>query len=323
MVRLGYVLSSEEHSPRRLVELAAQAEHAGFEVGLISDHYVPWTETQGESSFVWGALGAISAVTRTLIVGTGVSCPTMRMHPAIIAQAAATTEMLMPGRFFLGLGTGERLNEHILGQRWPPIGARVAMLDEAVELIRTLWRGETVSHEGKYFRVEDAKLYSLPAKPPPLYIAVSGPSGARRAGELADGLIGTTPDRETLDAFEETGNRGRKLARLSVCYAATEAEATETALRYWPNGAINGAFMLELALPSDIEAVAAYLRPEDVRSTVVCGPDPRKHIERIEAFVHAGFDDVCIHQAGPAQDEFFDFYSREVIPHVSASGVSA
>jgi G6PDH family F420-dependent oxidoreductase len=224
----------------------------------------------------------------------------------------------MPGRFFLGVGTGEQLNEHIVGQRWPAIAQRADMLEEAIEIIRSLWQGDTYSHDGKFFRVENAKLYSLPSRPPPLFMAVSGPTGARRAGELADGLVSTTPDRETLSAFEATGNRGRKLARLSVCYAASEAEAVEVALRYWPNGALDGAFMLDLAMPSDIEAVAAYLSPEDVRKSIVCGPDPQKHVERIQAFISAGFDDVCIHQAGPDQPGFFDFYRREVIPHLSA-----
>jgi G6PDH family F420-dependent oxidoreductase len=319
MTTLGYVLSSEEQTPRRLVELATRAEQAGFELGLISDHYLPWVEAQGESGFVWSVIGAISRATSRLRIGTGVTCPTMRTHPAIIAQAAATTEQLMPGRFFLGLGTGEKLNEHVVGGDWPPIKTRQGMLYEAIDVIRQLWTGDEVDFEGKYYRVEDAKLYSIPDAPPPLLVAASGKDGAEKAGEIADGLISTAPDREIVEAFEATGNRGHRVARLSVCYAEDEEDAISIAMRYWPNGAIHGSFMLDLALPRDFEAVAGLLTPEQVTGSIVCGPDPRKHIARIEEYIDAGFDEVCIHQAGPEQDGFFRFYEREILPHFQSA----
>jgi G6PDH family F420-dependent oxidoreductase len=319
MVKLGYVLSSEEHSGPDLVRFAAEAEEAGFEFGLISDHFHPWIEDQGESPFVWSVVGAIGQATSRLRIGTGVTCPLIRTHPAVIAQAAATTEQLMPGRFFLGLGTGEKLNEHVVGANWPPINVRGEMLDEAVEAIRQLWSGEMVDHRGRHYTVVDAKLYSMPPAPPPMLLAASGPFAARRAGEIGDGLISTAPKKELIDAFAETGNEGPRLGRLSVCYAESEEEGIETAMRYWPNGAIHGSFMLDLALPSDFESVAELLTPDKVTSSIVCSPDPEKHIARIQQYIEAGFTEICVHQVGPEQEAFFEFYRREVLPHFHRS----
>ena len=218
MTQIGYALSSEEHSPQDLVRNAQRAEEVGFTFALISDHYHPWTNSQGHSAFVWSVIGGIAQVTKRLQLGTGVTCPTMRIHPAIIAQAAATAECLMPGRFFLGVGTGENLNEHILGDRWPPHDIRLDMLTEAVALIRELWSGETVSWWGDYYDVEDARIYSLPTKPPPIMIAGSGPKAIAAAGEIGDGFIGLDPKKETVQTFVDAENGDKPhYEQLTVC----------------------------------------------------------------------------------------------------------
>ena len=205
MITLGYKLSSEEQPAADLVRYAQMAQDTGFGFALISDHFHPWTDRQGQSPFVWSVLGAIAQATQRLVVGTAVTCPTMRIHPAIIAQAAATTATLMPGRFFLGVGTGENLNEHVVGQGWPETEVRQARLEEAIEIIRLLWKGGNQSYHGRYFTVENARLYSLPDSPPPLYVAVGGPRSADLAGRVGDGMIGTDPDASLLSAFDRAG----------------------------------------------------------------------------------------------------------------------
>src|ERR687883_157173 len=190
MVELGYALSSEEHTPNDLVRYARRAEEVGFAFALISDHYHPWLDQQGQSPFVWSVVGAIAHATQRLRLGTGVTCPTMRIHPAIVAQAAATAAAMMPGRFFLGVGTGENLNEHILGDRWPEADVRREMLEEAVEVIRLLWQGGQRSHHGRHYTVENARVYTLPETPPPIIVAASGPKAAELAGRIGDGFWG-------------------------------------------------------------------------------------------------------------------------------------
>src|SRR5689334_4642254 len=192
-MEIGYSLSSEEFPPNDLVRYARAAEEAGFSFALISDHFHPWTSTQGQSPFVWSVIGAISQATRRLGLGTGVTCPIMRIHPAILAQAAATCAAMMPGRFFLGVGTGENLNEHILGEHWPTIDTRQDMLVEAIEVMRLLWRGRNENHRGRYYTVENAHLYSRPEKRPDVMIAAVGKRSAELAGRIADGLISTVP----------------------------------------------------------------------------------------------------------------------------------
>jgi coenzyme F420-dependent glucose-6-phosphate dehydrogenase len=315
MVEIGYALSSEEHTPRDLVAHARRAEEAGFPFALISDHFHPWVDAQGQAPFVWSVIGAIATATERLRLGTGVTCPILRLHPAIVAQAAATSAAMMPGRFFLGLGTGERLNEHILGDRWPPPEERLEMLAEAVEVLRTLWQGGTQSWDGAYYTVEHARIYTLPEEPPPIMIAAKGTEAARAAGELGDGFINTAPDAEPIKTFEAAGGRGKpKYGQLTVCWAATEAEAKETAHRVWPNGGLKGPLSTELALPSHFEEAAQMVSPDDVAKDVVCGPDAQRHIEQIQAYVDAGYSHVYVHQVGPDQEGFFRFYQREVLP---------
>jgi coenzyme F420-dependent glucose-6-phosphate dehydrogenase len=305
MVQIGYSISSEEHPPLDLVRHARRAEEAGFPYALISDHYHPWVDAQGQSPFVWSVLGAIAAGTERLRVGTGVTCPILRIHPAIIAQAAATTAAMMPGRFFLGLGSGERLNEHILGDAWP----------EPVVRLETLWEGETASHYGEYYTVENARLYTLPDEAPPIMIAAKGAEAARVAGELGDGMINSDPQSEPVKTFEASGGKGKpKYGQATVCWAATEAEAIKTAYHYWPNSGLKGPLSSELALPEHFEEAAQMVKEEDVAQSVVCGPDPQRHLEMIKRFVDAGYDHVYVHQVGPDQEGFLRFYEREVLP---------
>jgi coenzyme F420-dependent glucose-6-phosphate dehydrogenase len=216
----GYNLSSEEHSPNDLVKNARRAEEIGFDFALVSDHYHPWLDRQGHSAFVWSVIGAVAHATERLRLGTGVTCPIMRIHPAIIAQAAATSAAMMPGRFFLGIGSGENLNEHILGDHWPPAPIRLEMLEEAVEIIRMLWEGEEASYYGTFYTVEDARIYTLPDELPPIYMASSGEISAQLAGRIADGLIGTAPLKKVMENFDKGGGTGKpRYGKVDVCWA--------------------------------------------------------------------------------------------------------
>lgn len=315
MTRLGYTLSSEEFDAPTLVAQAERAEQAGFDFASISDHFHPWIDAQGESPFVWGTLGAISQRTERIALMTGVTCPTTRVHPAIVAQAAATAAQLLPDRFSLGVGTGENLNEHITGARWPGVVERQDRLEEAIEVIRELWTGELKSHRGEHFTVENARLYSLPDELPPLLVAVAGESSVELAAKAGDGLIGTAPVAESVKQFHSEGGGGKSTyGQLHVCWAEDEEEAKKLALKQWPNGAIGGSYFLELPLPAHFEEAAEVLNSKDIAESIVCGPDPERHRAAIEEYVDAGYDHVYVHQVGPDQEGFFDFYEREVLP---------
>ena len=315
MPSLGYALSGEEPPPLDLVRHAAAAEKAGFAYALVSDHFHPWVDKQGHSPFVWSVIGGIAQATERLRLGTGVTCPTIRIHPAIIAQAAATSAAMLPGRFFLGVGTGENLNEHVLGDRWPEGEVRLEMLEEAIEVIRLLWQGGYQSHHGRYYTVEEARMYTLPDEPPPIYVAASKPNAAELAGRLGDGLISTAPDAEVVEKFEAAGGRGKpKLGQVTVCFADSEDDAKRTAHEWWPNAGIKGDLSQELALPRHFEDAAAMVSEDDVAEKVVCGPDPEKYFEQIEQYADAGFDHVYLHQVGPDQEGFFRFAKEELLP---------
>lgn len=314
-LRIGYALSSEEHAAADLVRNAAAAQKTGFSFAFISDHYHPWVDKQGNSPFVWSTLGAISQATSTISVGTGVTCPIVRIHPTIIAQSAATVASLMEGRFMLGLGTGENLNEHIIGEGWPPIEIRQEMLVEAIEIIRLLWQGGVQSYHGEYFIVDHARVYSLPKKLPPILVAAAGVGSSALAGELADGFVGTSPNKDVISVFNETGGRGKpKYGLITVCYAKTQQEAVKTAHEWWPNGALKGPFKQDLRVPASFEDAAATVRPDDVAAAIVCGPDPKKHLQKIKEYAAAGYDNVYIHQVGPDQSGFFKFYESHILP---------
>jgi G6PDH family F420-dependent oxidoreductase len=320
MVELGYHLSSEEHAPLDLVRHARLAEEAGFRFALISDHLHPWTDRQGQSPFVWSVLGALAQALGRLRLGTGVTCPIMRTPPWLVAHAAATMGALLPGRFLLGLGTGENLNEHVLGEGWPPAAVRSAMLEEAIEVIRLLWTGELCSHEGTFYRVEEMRLYTRPASPPPILVAASSEGTARLAGRLGDGLIAVEPAPALVEAFEDAGGRGKpRYGKVTVCWAPTEAEALETARTWWPVAVLPPVLMSELRLPAQFEAAARKVRDEDLAEALVLGPDPRRHAERIDAFARSGFTHVYVHQVGPEQHGCLDFYAREILPRLGGA----
>jgi coenzyme F420-dependent glucose-6-phosphate dehydrogenase len=314
---IGYTLSSEEHGPQALVAQAVRAEQVGFSFAGISDHFHPWIDRQGNSPFVWGVLGAVAEATERLSLLSGVTCPTMRIHPAIVAQAAATAAALMPGRFSLGVGSGENLNEHILGEHWPPVPQRQERLEEAIEVIRLLWEGGLKSHRGRYFTVDNARIYSLPDEPPPILVAVAGDRSVDLAARVGDGLVGTAPVAESVERFRAEGGKGKPTyGQLHVCWAKTEQEGRRTALEWWPNGAVSGSHFLELPLPSHFEEAAELVREEDIAESVVCGPDPERHLAAIREYVDAGYDHVYVHQIGPDQGGFFDFYERSVLPEL-------
>jgi G6PDH family F420-dependent oxidoreductase len=321
-MQLGYALSSEEHAPNDLVRNARLAEEAGFDFALISDHFHPWIDQQGHSPFVWSVIGGIAQATERLRLGTGVTCPTIRTHPAIIAHAAATVAAMLPGRFFLGVGTGENLNEHILGDRWPPVDVRQEMLDEAVDVIRLLWQGGEKSFYGSYYMVENARLYTLPDEPPPIYVAASGPSSGALAGLIGDGLITTSPSESVAEAFRLGGGAGKPMyGQATVCWAKTEPEARRTAFKWWPNAAIKGELSAELPLPAHFEQAAKMVTEDDVAEAMVCGPDVDRHLEQISKYVEAGYEYVYIHQVGPDQAGFMRFYQQEVMPRLERGGV--
>lgn len=317
MTQFGYALSSEEHTPNDLVKYARRAEETGFSFALISDHYHPWINEQGHSPFVWGVIGGIAQVTGRLQLGTGVTCPTMRTHPAIIAQAAATAAAMMPGRFFLGVGTGENLNEHILGERWPPHDIRLAMLEEAVDIIRTLWSGETISYWGNFYSVEDARIYTLPEELPPIMVAAGGEAAVEAAGQIGDGFISTSPKAELIQQFNKAGGVSKPCyGQVTVCWAQSEKEARRTAYEQWPNSALTGELSQELRTVAHFEQAARMVSEDDVAQKIVCGPDRGRHLENIQKFIDAGYDHVYIHQVGPDQEGFFRFYEQEILPEL-------
>jgi coenzyme F420-dependent glucose-6-phosphate dehydrogenase len=315
MPEIGYKLSSEEHAPNDLVAYARRAEEAGFSFGLISDHFHPWIDKQGQAPFVWGVIGGIAHATRHLQLATAVTCPTIRIHPAIIAQAAATAAAMMPGRFMLGVGTGENLNEHILGDRWPAAATRREMLDEAIEVMRALWKGEDTSHHGRFYTVENARIYTLPHQPPPILVAAAGPQAAELAGQTGDGLVSTAPNKEVVQAFEKAGGKGKpRYAEMTVCWAADEASAKKTAYGYWPIIGVEGELSQELPLPRHFEQAAKMVTEDDIAKSIPCGPDPERHRASLKECFDAGFDHVAVHQIGPDQEGFFNFYEREILP---------
>lgn len=318
MIQLGYTLSSEEFRPQELVAQARRAEEAGFSFALISDHFHPWMDIQGQSPFVWSTLGGIAQVTEHIEIGTGVTAPIIRIHPAIVAQAAATVADMLPGRFFLGVGTGEYLNEHITGEHWPPVSRRQAMLAEAVDIIRSLWAGDYTTRYGEFFTVENARLYTVPETLPPIHVAASGPESATLAGTIGDGLISTSPDAETVKAFAANGGDGKpRYGQMQVCWAEDEREAMQTARDRWGYTALPGQMSQELALPAYYDAATDLVTPEIVAKKVVCGPDVEKYLAQIQQYVDAGFTHVYLHQIGPDQEGYIRFAEKELLPRLA------
>ncbi|NEU58621.1 TIGR03557 family F420-dependent LLM class oxidoreductase [Halorussus sp. MSC15.2] len=316
MTEFGINLASETHGPEELTEYARRAEDASFDFAVVSDHYHPWIRKQGNSPFVWGTIGAISERTEELELGTAVTCPTMRVHPAIVAQAAATAQVQMDGRFFLGVGTGERLNEHILGDRWPPHSVRLEMLEEAVGVIRDLWSGEMVTHHGDHYTVENAQVFTLPDERPPIHVSGLGPKAAKAAGRIGDGYVATSPKEELVNRFEEGGGAGPKYGGMMVSYAESDEEGVTNAHEWWPNAGLKGGGQ-ELPTPKHFEDTVQNVTEDDIAEAVVTGPDPQPYIDKVQKYVDAGFDHVYFQQTGPNQEAAIEFFQEEVVPEFS------
>ena len=316
-MEIGYWLSSEEHVPNDLVKFARQAEKLEFTFIQISDHFHPWIDRQGHSPFIWSVLGGIAQATERIKIQTAVTCPILRIHPIIMAQAAATVAAMMPGRFLFGVGTGENLNEHILGTHWPPIETRQAMLEEAIELMRLFWQGRQESFAGQYYQVENARLYTLPDEMPPICIAAAGEKSAALAGRIGDALITTSPDTDVVSAFQEAGGKDKpRFGKVTVCWAENEAEARRTAHEIWPIAALPGPLSTELALPGYFEQAAKKVTEDEIAEQVICGSDPERYIAALQEYAQAGFDHVSLHQVGPDQAGFFAFFQKELQPRL-------
>jgi G6PDH family F420-dependent oxidoreductase len=310
-VRLGYFLSCEEFGPADLVDQARRAEAAGFHALWISDHYHPWNDEQGHSPFVWSVIGAVAQAT-SLPVTTAVTCPTTRIHPAIIAQAAATSAVLLGGRFNLGVGTGEALNEHVTGARWPEIDVRLEMLEEAIEVIRTLWQGGQQSHRGRHYTVENARVYDLPDTPPPILVSGFGPKAIAVAARIGDGFVTTTPDADAIGQYRSGGGTGPVHAGTKVCFMADEEEARRTAHRLWPNEALPGELAQVLPTPAHFEQACELVTPDMLVTPV--GPDIDQHVASLQQYADAGVDELYVQQIGPEQDAFFESWAPAVPP---------
>lgn len=318
MTEIGYTLSSEEHSPTDLVEHARRAENAGFDFLSVSDHYHPWISEQGHSPFVWSTLGGVATATEAVDVGVGVSAPIIRLHPAIYAQAAATAAAMFDDReFYAGVGTGENLNEHVLGDRWPEHAVRLEMLEEAVEVIEKLWTGREVSHHGEYYTVENARLFTLPEEPPPICVSAYGERTASAAAEFGDGFWSVGPQ-EVIDVWADNGGEGPRFCQLQVCVAESEDEAVATAYEKWPNAALPGELSTELSTPALFEQAVEMVTEEDIaEGSIVTSSDPQAHIDSIQAAIDAGYDHVYSMQIGDDQAAMIDLYREEVLPSFS------
>jgi G6PDH family F420-dependent oxidoreductase len=316
-MRIGYFLSSEEWGPRELVGQAVKAQDAGFDGLWISDHYHPWNDEQGHSPFVWTTIGAIAQAAPGMHVTTAVTCPTIRIHPALIAQAAATSAVILDGNFSLGVGTGEALNEHILGDRWPEADERLEMLEEAVEVIRTLWQGGAQDHRGAHYRVEHARVYDLPAEPPKIIVSGFGPKAVQLAARIGDGYCTVGPDADSVKLFRSASTNGAVVqGGLKVCWDEDEAQARKTVHRLWPNDTLPGELAQILPTPEHFEQASELVTEEMVVADVPCGPDVDAHVGAIAAYERAGFDELYVNQIGPEQDAFFAAYREHVLPRV-------
>ena len=310
-MRIGCFLSCEEFAPADLVEQARRAEQAGFHALWISDHYHPWNDEQGHSAFVWSVIGALSQAT-TLPVTTAVTCPTIRIHPAVVAQAAATSAVMHQGRFNLGVGSGEALNEHILGTHWPEAEVRLEMLEESVEVMRLLWQGGQRSHRGRHYTVENARIYDLPEAPPPVLVSGFGPKAVKVAARIGDGFVTTSPDKESIDLYRSEGGTGPVHAGTKVCFMADEDEARRTAHRLWPNEALPGELAQVLPTPSHFEQACELVEPDMLVTPV--GPDLDAHVASLQQYADAGVDELYVQQIGPNQDGFFTTWAEHVLP---------
>ena len=321
MTLIGYTMMCEQAGPKQLVRDVALAEEAGFDFAVISDHYFPWLDSQGHAPYAWSVLGAAAQATDRIPLMTYVTCPLRRYHPAVVAQKAATMQLLSDGRFTLGLGAGENLNEHIVGGGWPVASVRHAMLEEAVEIIRALWTGETVTYRGRHFDVESAKVWDLPDTAPPIGIAVSGPSSCRLAGRHADVMIAVEPSAELGQLFDEAGGSNKpRVGQIALSYDPDQKIAMQRAMdqfRWFTGGwRVNA----ELPLPASFEQASRTVRKEDIAARMPCGPDLQTHLEGIHQFELAGFTHVALIQVGgDTQEQFIAWAATELLPALRAS----
>ena len=318
MVRIGYTMMGEQSGPRELVEDLVRAEAAGFDFSVASDHYFPWLDEMGHSPYVWSVLGAAAQATSTIPLMTYVTCPTMRYHPAVVAQKAATVQLLSEGRFRLGLGAGENLNEHVVGAGWPGADVRQEMLAEAVEIIRELFRGGYVNRRGTHYQVESARLWDVPDQEVPIGIAVSGEQSCALAGRLADLVIAVEPERALIEAFHRRGGDGKPaVGQVPVCYDPDRDAAVERAHRLfrWFGGGwkVNA----ELPGPASFAAASRFVSPQDVAQSIPCGDDVDAFVEAVRAYVDAGFTEVALVQVGgPQQRAFVDWAEKDLLPQL-------
>jgi G6PDH family F420-dependent oxidoreductase len=320
MTRFGYTLMCEQSPPDRLVRDAVRAEAAGFDFSVISDHYEPWLDTQGHAGYTWSILGAVAQATTTLPLMTYVTCPTVRYHPAVVAQKAATMQILSGGRFRLGLGAGENLNEHVVGKRWPMVGARHEMLREAVDVISALFDGGEVSHRGEHFQVESAKLWDTPDERVPIGVAVSGPESATLAGEKADIMIAVEPKPELGDAFDAAGGSGKpRVGQIALSYDPDRDLAVKRAHETFRWFGLGWPVNAELPRPASFANASQFVTPEQVASAISCGPDVDEHVQKIREFAGAGFTEVALVQIGVEQDGFVDWAEQELLPRLRAA----
>ena len=321
---VGYSAALEQFHPSDLLKWCQEAEQAGFGGAMAADHFHPWVPQQGQSPNAWSWMGAVGAVTSKMTFGPGVTCASYRYHPAIIAQASATLAAMFPGRFWLGIGTGEALNEHIVGGEWPEAPVRLERMVESVEIIKQLFTGKKVRYSGKHLKMESARLYTRPEKPLPIYIAASGPKTAETAGRLADGLITPAAPHEKLKMLIENFEKGAreagkdpgtmpKLLQLHVSWADTYETALEQAVKEWPNGGIK-APKQDIRSPEDFAEFAKMVRPEDFKGRVLISTDLDEHRKHLQGFFDLGFTEVHVHNVGRNQTEFIRAYGERVIP---------
>ncbi|GLZ61161.1 TIGR03557 family F420-dependent LLM class oxidoreductase [Micromonospora sp. NBRC 107095] len=319
-MQIGYKLASEGYGPQEIIRQAVLAERAGFDFVEMSDHFHPWLDAQGHSSFTWSVLGAIAAKTSTLRLATGVTCPTVRYHPAIIAQAAATMALISDGRFTLGVGAGERLNEHVVGQGFPSVRGRHERLREALEIIRLLWQGGYQSYEGRHLHLEDARVFDLPDTLPVIAVAASGEASARLAAELGDGLFATEADASIVEHYRRAQGAGPRYAEVPLAWAADERQAVQAVLQTSRWMVTGWKVMSELPNPVNFDAASAYVEEKHIRQLFAVGPDPEPHVAKVRSYVDAGFDHIVLQNAGPDPDGFLDFFAGDLAGRLRAMG---
>jgi G6PDH family F420-dependent oxidoreductase len=311
-MRFGYKLSAEGFGPKELIRQAVRAEQAGFDFVEISDHYHPWLDVQGHSPFAWTVLGAIAAQTSTLGLATGVTCPTVRYHPAIIAQAAATLAIVSDNRFTLGIGSGERLNEHVVGQGFPSVRGRQERLREALDIINLLWQGGYQSYEGKHLQLEDARVFDLPDPLPVIAVAAGGRDAAELAATHATGLFATEPRPDLVEAYQKAGGNGPRYAEVPMAWATTADAGVQAALETTAWAVTGWKVMSELPNPANFEAAAKTVTADDISEMFAVGPDPEPYVAAVREYADAGFDHIVLQNAGPDPDGFIDFFAREL-----------